>query len=90
MTGAVNRDFWTCGSFADFVAGTALRDLDVQRFRGRRSICEPRSADFVAGTALVNLEVQISWQAQHLVNLEVQISWQAQHFVNLEVQISWH
>ena len=50
MTGAVNRDFWTCGSFADFVAVTALG--------GRRS------ADFVAGTALANLEVQISWQAQ--------------------------
>ena len=35
---AVNRDFWTCGSFTDFVAGAAL--------------CEPRSADFAAGTAL--------------------------------------
>ena len=30
VTGAVNRDFWTCDSFADFVAGTAL--------------CDPRSA----------------------------------------------
>ena len=38
VTVAVNRDFWTCGSFADFVAGAAH--------------CEPRSADFVAGTAL--------------------------------------
>ena len=47
MTGAVNRDFWTCGSFADFVAGTAL--------------CDPRCADFVAGAALGEyLEVQIS------------------------------
>ena len=51
VTGAVNRDFWACGSFADFVAGTALG--------------EPRSADFMTGTALGDLEVQISWQAQH-------------------------
>ena len=32
MTGAVNRDFWTRGSFADFVACTVLG--------------EPRRADF--------------------------------------------
>ena len=37
MTGAVNRDFSTCGLFADSKAGTELG--------------EPRSADFVAGTA---------------------------------------
>ena len=76
MTGAVNRYFWTCGSFADFVAGTAP--------------CDPRCAVFVTGIQhFVNLGVQISWQAQQLVNLEVQISWQAQHLVDLEVQISW-
>ena len=39
MTGAVNRrDFGTCGSFADFVAGVVL--------------CGPCSADFVTGAAL--------------------------------------
>ena len=38
MTGAVNRTSWTCGSFADFVAGAVLRG--------------PQSANFVAGTAL--------------------------------------
>ena len=59
MTGAVNRDFWRCGSFADFAAGTALG--------------EPRSTDFVAGTALGEPRSADSWQAQHLVNLEVQI-----------------
>ena len=83
MTGAVNRDFWTRGSFADFVACTVLG--------------EPRRADFDfvnlhvqnswQAQHFVNLEVQISWQAQHFVNLEVQISWQVQQFV--KVQISW-
>ena len=34
VTGAVNRDFLTCGSFADFVAAQQL--------------CEPRGVDFVA------------------------------------------
>ena len=24
VTGTVSRDFWTCGSFADFVAGAVL------------------------------------------------------------------
>ena len=40
------RDFWTCGSFADFVAGTALSDPPVQ--------ISWQVQDFV------NLEVQIS------------------------------
>ena len=67
MTGAVNRDFRTCGSFADFVASTAL---------------DPRRADFVAGAALGEprgrrSEVQILWQAHRFVNLQAQISWQA-------------
>ena len=67
MTGAVNRDFRTCGSFADFVAGTALCDprcaefvadaqpfvnLEVQISWTGTALCEPRSADFVAGAAL--------------------------------------
>ena len=72
VTGAVNRDFWTCGSFADFVAGTALCDPRCADFVTGAALCEPRSADFVD---LVNLEVQISWQAQHFVDLEVHISW---------------
>ena len=88
MTGAANRDFWTCGSFADFVAGTALGEPCSEsrsaEFVARAAVCEPRSADFVvAGTELGEPEVQISWQVQHLVNLEVQISRQAQHLVNL-------
>ena len=36
VTGAVNRDLWSRGSFAKFVAGAVL--------------CEPRGADFVAVT----------------------------------------
>ena len=63
VTGAVNRDFWTCGSLAGFVAGGA-------------ALCELQSAYFVA--EFVILKVQISWQAQRLVNLAVQISWEAQ------------
>ena len=39
MTGAVNRDLWRCGSFADFVAGATHGE-------------EPRSVAFVASTAL--------------------------------------
>ena len=80
MTGAVNRDFWTCGSFADFVAGAALGEPRNTDFMAGTAFGEPRSTDFVAGAAfgeprsadfvsgaalLVNLEVQISWQAQH-------------------------
>ena len=84
VTGAVNRDFWTCGSFADFVAGAALCDPRRADFVAGAALCEPRNANFVAGAAL-NLEVQISWPAQHLVNLKVQISWQVQHLVNLDV-----
>ena len=56
LSGAVNRSFWTCGSFADFVAGTALfLNLEVQiSWQVQR---------------FVNLEVLVSWQAQHFVNL---------------------
>ena len=68
MTGAVNCDFWTCASFADFVTGAALCDPRCADFVAGAALCEPRSADFVAGTALgeprsadfVNLKVQIS------------------------------
>ena len=52
MTGAVNRDFWICGSFADFVAGAALCDPQCADFVAGTALCEPRSADFVAGAAL--------------------------------------
>ena len=52
VTGAVNRDFWTCGSLADFVAGTALCDPRCADFVAGAALCEPRSADFVAGAAL--------------------------------------
>ena len=30
MIGAVNRDFWTCGSFADFRGRRYLVNLEVQ------------------------------------------------------------
>ena len=52
MTGAVNRYFWTCGLFADFVAGTALCEPRSADFVAGTTLCEPRSADFVAGAAL--------------------------------------
>ena len=52
VTGAANRDFWTCGSFADFVAGTALCDPRCADFVAGAALCEPRSADFVTRTAL--------------------------------------
>ena len=47
VTGAVYRDFWTCGSFAGFVAGTAL--------------CEPRSADFVAALTSVCWQSRVTF-----------------------------
>ena len=52
VTRAVNRDFWTCGSFADFVAGTALCDPRRADFVAGAALCQLRSADLVAGTAL--------------------------------------
>ena len=52
VTGAAKRDFWTCGSLANFVAGTALCEPRSPDFRAGTALCEPRSADFVAGTAL--------------------------------------
>ena len=52
VTGAVNRDFWTCSSFADFVAGTALCDPRCADFVAGAALGEPQSVDFVAGTAL--------------------------------------
>ena len=61
MTGAVNRDFWTCGSFADFVARAALFEVQIL-WQAQQSVNldaqiswqphEPRSAYFVAGAAL--------------------------------------
>ena len=44
----------------DFVAGTALWNLEVQTSWQAQHF--------------LNLEVQISWQAKHFVNLEVPIS----------------
>ena len=38
VAGAVNRDFWTCGSFSEVVAGRYSVDLEVHiavRFRGK-------------------------------------------------------
>ena len=102
MTGAVNRDFWTCGSFADFVAGATLCVPRSADFVAGTALSEPRSADFVASTDLCEARCRfvagtarcdprradfVSGTAL-CVYLEVQISWQAQHFVNLEVQIS--
>ena len=52
VTGAVNRDFWTCGSFADFVAGTARGQPRCADIVAGTALGEPQSADFVAGTAL--------------------------------------
>ena len=48
--GAVNRDFWTCGSFADFVA--ALGERRSAYIVTGTAFCELRSADFLAGAAL--------------------------------------
>ena len=48
MTGAVNRDFWTCGSFADFVAGTAL--------------CDPRCADFAQTGVSEGFQVDVIYE----------------------------
>ena len=52
LTGAVNRDFWTCGSFADFVAGAVIGEPRSADFVAGAALGEPRSADFVAGAAL--------------------------------------
>ena len=91
VTGAVNRDFWTCGSFADlvagtefgepadFVAGTALGEPRSADFVAGTALCEPRSADFVAGTPFGEpRSVDFAAGAALVVNLEAQISWQAQ------------
>ena len=51
MTGAVNRDFWTCGLLAGFVAGAALEPQSADFVPGA-ALCEPRSADLVPGAAL--------------------------------------
>ena len=52
VTGAMNRDFWTCGSFADFVAGAALCEPRCADFVAVTARCDPRHVDFVAGAAL--------------------------------------
>ena len=41
VSGALNRDFWTCGSFSE-LGGSLERKLR----------CEPRSADFMAGAVI--------------------------------------
>ena len=74
MTGAVNCDFWTCGSFADFVAGAALGEPRSADFVAGTALGEPRSADFVAGTALGEPRSADFVAGTALVNLEVQIS----------------
>ena len=43
---------WTCGSFANFVAGTALCDPRCTDFVAGAALGEPQSVDFVTGTAL--------------------------------------
>ena len=54
VTGAVNRDFWTCDSFADVVAGTALCDARSADFVAGAALGEPRSADFGRGAGLAH------------------------------------
>ena len=52
VTGAMSRYFWTCGSFADFVAGAALCEPRRADFVAVTARCDPRHVDFVAGAAL--------------------------------------
>ena len=80
MAGAVNRDFWTCSSFADFVAGTALCEPRSADIVAGAVFCEPRSADFVAGTA----------EPRSADFVEGTALGEPRHFANLEVQLSWH
>ena len=90
MTGAVNRNFWTCGSFADFVAGAVLGERD---FVASTALCEPRSVRFRGRRAAQPFRTsKCRFRGRHLevtaLNLEVQISWQVQHLLNLDVQTS--
>ena len=68
MTGVVNRDFWTCGSFSE-IGGTLAQKLrfgilmlSLEALLGQNAL---------AGLRHVNLEMRMSWQAQHFVNLKV-------------------
>ena len=86
MAGAVTRDFWTCGSFAE-IGGSLKRKPRFGILVLSLEVLLLRIA--LAGLRGVNLDAQISWQAQCFVDLAVMISWQAQHFVDLDAWISW-
>ena len=88
MTGAVNRDFWTCGSWQ----AQHLVNLEVQILWQAQHLVNLEVQISWQVQHLVNLEVQILWQAQHFVTSKCrfrtsrcrQISW-AQRFVNIVV-----
>ena len=86
VAGAVNRDFWTCGSFSEIgrslernlhfgILTSSLEMLLLQIalawLRGVSLSLRGRHANFLASAALVNLEVKISWQTQCFVDLEL-------------------
>ena len=52
LTGAMNRDFWRNGSFADFVVDATLGDPRNADFVAGAILGEPRYTDFVAGATL--------------------------------------
>ena len=47
MIGAMNRGFWTCGSFADFVAAAIFGEPRNIYLVVGATLGEPRNVDFV-------------------------------------------
>ena len=72
LTGAVNRDFSTCGSFSE-IGGSLARKLcfGILMLSLQEAFLRQNA---LAGLRYVNLEVQISWQAQHFVTSKAQQS----------------
>ena len=81
VTGAVNCELWTCGSFSEIGGrlarklrfGILMLSLEALLRQNRHSTCHR-----FRGRAASKCR---RLQAQHLVNLDARISWPAQHFV---------
>ena len=92
VTGAVNRDFSTCGPFADFVASTALCEPRSADFVGAgfltcAALCEPRSQDFVAGTALCAPRCSLALSLSLSLTLSLSLSHSHSHSLILSLSL---
>ena len=88
MTGVMNRDFWTCGSFVDFVVSATLGEPRSADFVAKAALGEARSADFVVSTILAESR-NVDFMASAALGAP-QSSQQAPYLINLEMQILWH